>query len=63
MSAQPTLVGVEDETVPCPLCVYMGCQPKGRAVLGPPRDSGECVTRTITCTACHATGEESTRTK
>jgi hypothetical protein len=59
MSQQGVLSDVE--TVASPLCIYVRCSRKGRAVLGDPRDCGGCVNRTIRCLGCGATGEQSTR--
>lgn len=57
---QLTLIeDVGEETVASPLCCYDNCQRKGRAVMGPPRDLGDCINRSIRCLKCGATGEES----
>lgn len=50
-------------TIASPLCIYEPCPRRGRAVLGPPRDRGGCVNRSIRCLNCGATGEQSTRTE
>lgn len=52
-------------TVASPLCCAydLPCSRKGRAVLGPPRDLGGCVNRSILCQTCGRTGEQSTRTE
>lgn len=52
--------GRSELTVASPICrLNSPCSRKGRAVMGPPEDLGECVNRTIHCLTCGARGEES----
>lgn len=45
------------KTVASPICVYMPpCPRKGRAVLGEPVESRECINRSILCLTCKAYG-------
>lgn len=50
------------DTIPSPLCMYIHCTRKGRAVLGPPRISEEggwrSTTRSITCLKCGCFGDQ-----